>query len=67
MYKGYIEVSPTQEKWSELYTHPKENIYGCLTNQYLIIHDDNGCVADKLKWNGTEYKKLVFKQVNNSL
>lgn len=66
MYKGYIEVSPTQEKWSELYTNPKENFYDCLTNQYLIIHDENDNIADKLKWNGTEYKKLIYKQVNNS-
>lgn len=66
MYKGYIEVSPTQDEWSYLYTNPTENIYGCFTNQYLIIRGEDGNVADKLKWNGNEYKKLSYKQVNNS-
>lgn len=66
MYKGYIEVSLTQEEWSKLYTNSSENIHGCLTNQYLIIRDKDENIVDKFKWNGSEYKKLSFKQINNS-
>jgi PhoH-like ATPase len=66
MNKGYVEISPTQEEWSELYSNPKHNIYDCLTNQYLIVYDENNNAADKLKWNGDEYKKLTYKQINNS-
>ena len=66
MYKGYIEISPSQEVWSELYSNSKENVYDCLTNQYLIISNPDGEIADKLKWNGNEYKKLSYKQINNS-
>ncbi len=64
MYKGYIEVTPTEEEWAELYAHPENNIYNCLENQYLIISDDNG-VVDRFKWVDGAYKKLSFKQVNN--
>ena len=49
MYKGYIEVTPTQNEWAQLYEHPENNIYNCLENQYLIVDDENG-VADRFKW-----------------
>lgn len=66
MHKGYVDVTPNQEVWSGLYSNPKDNIFDCLTNQYLIIYDQNGEAVDKLKWNGSEYKKLSYKQINNS-
>lgn len=65
MYKGYIEVTPTQNEWAQLYEHPENNIYNCLENQYLIVDDENG-VADRFKWTNGNYKKLSYKQINNS-
>lgn len=66
MYKGYVEITPTQEEWSELYTHPNNNIYNALTNQYIIAYGEDNAVADKLKWDGNCYKHLSYKQINNS-
>lgn len=66
MYKGYVEVKPTQEEWGELYTDPSNNIYNCLDNQYLIIYNDDDTVADRFKWCDGSYKKLSYKQINNS-
>ena len=66
MYKGYIEITPTQDEWSELYAHPENNIYDCLPNQYLIVLDSDGNVADRFKWTGSAYKALSYKQINNS-
>lgn len=65
-YKGYVERVPTEEEWSNIYSNANENIYNCLTNQYVLLHDQNGNVVDKLKWNGNNYKNLSYKQINNS-
>lgn len=66
MYKGYIEVSQNDETYNNLYNNINDNIYNCLTNQYVLVKDDNGNVIDRLKWNGNEYKRLSYKQINNN-
>ena len=66
MYKGYIEVSPTEEDFAKIYENPTENIFDCLCNQYLIIKNEDGDILDKFKWNGDKYCKLSYKQINNS-
>ena len=66
MYKGYIDISPSHDEWAELYTTPENNVYGCLDNQYLIIHNEDGSVEDRFKWIDGGYKKLSYKQINNS-
>lgn len=65
MYKGYIEISPTPDEWAELYQHPENNICDCLDNQYLIVRNVDG-VDDRFKWINGGYKKLSYKQINNS-
>ena len=64
MYKGYLEVNPTQEEWASLYEHPENNIYNCFENQYLIAHNDD--VIDRFRWSNGAYRKLSYKQINNS-
>lgn len=65
MYKGYIETIPEQNEWADLYEHPENNVFDCLENQYLIINNENG-VEDRFKWVNGAYKKLSYKQINNS-
>lgn len=65
MYKGYIEVNPTPEEWAKLYEQPNENIFNCLNNQYLIVQNENGGF-DNFKWIDNSFKKLSYKQINNS-
>ena len=65
MYKGYIEVVPTEEEHAKLYENPSENIFNCLTNQYIILKDVDGNIIDKFKWDGDKYAKLSYKQINN--
>lgn len=64
MYKGYEEIKPTQDEWAALYEHPDVNVYDCLENQYLIVHNDEA--NDRFKWSNGAYKKLSYKQINNS-
>ena len=58
MYKGYIEVKPTEEEWAKLYEQPNENIFNCLDNQYLI---EQGTVA-LYSSNGTKISHIVLDQ-----
>lgn len=65
MYKGYVDIIPEQNDWAQLYESPENNIYDCLENQYVIIRDAGG-EGDRFKWVNGVYKKLSYKQINNS-
>lgn len=66
MYQGFIEVSPkSEEEFAHLYECPSDNTYNCPTNGYLIVNNEDGNAVDKLKWTGTEYKALAYKQLSN--
>lgn len=65
MYKGYLDLTPTEEEHAKLYETPYNNIFDCLTNQYVIVRNSVGDVIDKFKWDGEKYAKLAFKQINN--
>ena len=65
MYKGYIEVMPTESEWAKLYERADENMYDCIENQYLLVSDGNE-IVDRFKWANNAYKKLSYKQINNS-
>lgn len=66
MYQGFIDVVPeSDEEHARIYERPQENIYNCPTNGYVIVHNKDSSVVDKLKWTGTEYKSLSYKQLSN--
>ena len=66
MYKGFKEIYPANDsEYAALYEHPEVNTYECAVNEYLIVKDGNDTVVDKLKWTGSEYKALSYKQINN--
>lgn len=64
-YKGYKDITLSDEEMSYFYLHTKDNIYDCLKNEYLIIRKSDGEIVDYRKWNGDEYKALSYKQLNN--
>ena len=66
MYKGFREVCADDDaKLAYLYEHMNENIFDCFINEYVLVLNAEGEVVDKLKWNGTEYKPLMYKQLAN--
>lgn len=65
MYKGYIEVSHDDDRYLNLYNNVKINSFDCLTNQYLVVKEDD-VVVDCLKWTGSQYERLSYKQINNN-
>lgn len=64
MYKGYVEVAHDDELYSKLYNDVSENLYDSLTNQYILVKD-NDTVVDRLKWSGDKYERLSYKKIDN--
>lgn len=64
-YKGYKDVTLSDEEMSNFYCHLNENTFGCLINEYLIIRKSDGEVVDYRKWNGEEYKTTSYKQISS--
>ena len=38
-----------------------------LTNQYLIIRDENGEVKNRCKWNWNEYQLIKYQNIKSNL
>lgn len=64
-YKGYKEVTLSDEEMSNLYTNLDKNIYDCFLNEYLIIRKSDGEVVDYRRWNGENYSPISYKQINS--
>ena len=64
-YKGYKDITLSDEEMSYFYLHTKENIYDSLVNEYLIIRKSDGEVVDYRKWNGEEYVVASYKTINS--
>ena len=64
-YKGYKEVTLSDEEMSYFYLHTNENIYNCEVNEYLIIKKSDGEIVDYRKWDGMEHKAISYKQINS--
>lgn len=64
MYTGYREVQVSEAY--ELYQHPEDNILGLLTNEYLIVKDEDNNVVDIKKWDGYGYCGIDSSGVGNN-
>lgn len=64
-YKGYQDVTLSDQEMSDFYLHQSENKFGCIKNEYLIVRKSDGEVVDYRRWNGSEYVALSYKQVNS--
>lgn len=58
LYKGYKEVIPTEFELSEFYKNKNYNHFNLLTNEYVIIKNDNNTVIDVYCWDGTTHRYL---------
>lgn len=64
-YKGYLDLTFSEEDMADLYEHYNENIYNLLTNQYLIVRDTDGNIVDTMCWTGEEYRHLNYRSFNS--
>lgn len=65
VYKGWKEVTMTEDEMAYFYEHLDENTFECLRNEYLLINDLDGDTVDKYKWNGSSFKPIKFKKLKN--
>lgn len=66
-YKGYKDVTLSDEEMSYFYLHLNENIYDCLVNEYLIVRKSDGEIVDTLCWNGEMFKKVCNKTLRSTM
>lgn len=64
-YVGYYEVQMDEDEMAYFYSHQCENSYGLISNQYLIIYDENDKVVDVRKWSGTEYVNVYNRAIKS--
>ncbi len=64
-YTGYKHLYLTDEEIAEIYSLQPKNKYNLLTNQYVIIHNIDGEVIDKVCWNGLEYRPIKTKPIQS--
>jgi predicted ribonuclease YlaK len=57
-YTGYKEVKMSDTEMAEFYNHLNQNRYELLTNEYLIIRNNDDKVVDLYKWNDEEHVKV---------
>lgn len=61
---GWGKYYPNEYEMSVLYSDPQMNILKCRTNEFAKIYEGSE-LKDVLFWNGQEYKRLKYKDINN--
>ena len=65
-YLGYVtQQFVSDDEMIEFYNNMSENIFGLLTNQYVVLYNKNGELTDRLKWDGEKHVKLSYRQVDS--
>ena len=62
-YTGFIEKTISNEELVAFYSKSNletENQFNLLENQYLIVKDENGKIADSFKWKNGNYEQVLF-------
>ena len=62
-YTGFIEKIISNEELVPFYSKSNletENHFNLLENQYLIVKDENGKIADSFKWKNGNYEQVLF-------
>lgn len=65
-YKGYKEITFTNSDLALFYEN-KINSFGLLTNEYLLLKNENGEIVDKQRWDGSKFIKVIKDSKKNKL
>ena len=66
-YKGFVEKPLSEEEMAHFYENLKENTFGLLTNEYLVLKNNKDEVVDTLKWNGETYETIRCKPYKSNM
>ena len=64
-YIGFKEVTLSDEELALIYQKTPSYNLGCLQNEYLVVHNKNGEIADHFRWDGSQFVQVPFKQINS--
>ena len=64
-YDGYKEVYMANDEMEYFYSNQKENIYNLLSNEYLMIYNNDCKLVDTLCWTGEQYRPLRFESLDS--
>lgn len=64
-YTGYIDKVVSDEELSIFFTDKTNNIFNCLTNQFIILRNNNNQIIYIARWNGFEYQSISYKSFNS--
>ena len=64
-YKGFTEISLTEEQMAYFYSNLNENMFDLYVNEYLILKDHNDVTVDKFRWNGDNHENIKFGQIKS--
>lgn len=64
-YLGFKEVTLSDEELALIYQKTPKYSLGCLENEYLVVHNKNGEIADYFRWDGSQFVQVPFKQINS--
>lgn len=67
LYKGYRDITLSENDMAYFYEHLNENIFNLLTNEYVIIRNTDNEVVDKLKWDGEMYQAIRNKTFKSNM
>ena len=66
-YHGFTEKTLSESEMAWFYEHITENIYGLITNEYLVIKNENYEIVDTYRWNGEEYQNVKYPTIKSNL
>ena len=64
-YLGFKEVTLSDEELALIYQKEPGYNLGCLVNEYLVVHNKNGEIADHFRWDGVQFVKVPYKQISS--
>lgn len=65
-YKGYKDITFSDDEMTELYSDLEKNIYGLLINEYLIVRDKDNNIVDKMCWTGERLRPVQYYTFSSS-
>ena len=59
-YSGYKSIQMTEQEMSDFYSDQSNNKYNLLTNQYIVVRNNEGDWVDIRRWDGKEFQPLKY-------
>ena len=65
-YKGFVEVSMTNEEMADFYTNQHKNQYNLHIGEYIVIRNMDNEIQDFRVWTGSVHRTIKYSDFNSS-